>query len=341
MHLVFFNIGWMVNYQGEDDILGNFRYIYEHKNGDERWNFFPYNGKCYAYVPIRWMNKNPPKIDLERIKGEKDTGEKLENVNVVFISNNPEDKETYIIGWYRNATVFRELQRRPRQNGVQRQNIYIAAMAEEGNTVCLPLDARSFIVPRARREGRGRGYGQSPIWYADTPEIREYRNGVIKYIENFSSEKTPEKIFTEDVIKFSDPEYNKKIEKIAVDTVIKYYKKQGYTVKSVEKDNLGYDLIVTKGEDEFFLVEVKGNAAGNTIIRLSPNEFKTLKSNCNRYIIASVINCDNNRKSPELNIYTINKYNDLEEKYYIQHMYCKSIVHELVEIIYAQASFLN
>jgi len=48
-----------------------------------------------------------------------------------------------------------------------------------------------------------------------------------------------------------------RIEKAAIDSVIDYYIKQGYDTESVEKDNIGYDLVAIQDEKELY-VEVKG-----------------------------------------------------------------------------------
>lgn len=335
MNLVFFNIGWMAHYKGEDEIFGNFKYIKEHNLGHEKWNFLPCNKKCYAYVPIRWTNEEtPPSINLERIYEKNNNRDELNNVTIVFISRNPTDKKTYIVGWYKNASLFRTLQLRPYQKGVL-DNVYIAAVADENNCICLPLDARTFKVPTAQKEGKGKGYGMSPIWYADTEEIQEYKKEVINYIENFSLENTPERIY-KSLNKQTDPEHNKQIEKIAVNTVIEYYQQQGYTVHSVESENLGYDLFVYKEDEELF-VEVKGNGAAKTLIRLSPHEFDVLKENHLHYIIASVVNCDD---KPILNLYNIDKkIIASEEIYYIQHTEDKDNIHELIPVTFAITSF--
>ncbi|MBU3214798.1 DUF3883 domain-containing protein [Clostridium estertheticum] len=59
----------------------------------------------------------------------------------------------------------------------------------------------------------------------------------------------------------------------AVKKVTDYYKKLGYEVKSVEADNVGWDLEVI-GKETLFRVEVKGTSGRNIAVDLTPNEYK-------------------------------------------------------------------
>lgn len=97
----------------------------------------------------------------------------LDDVLVVFCAK-PENGQTVIVGWYKNATVFR---RRPFYNGR-----FFNIQADRKDGFLLPEDQRTFVVPRARQDGIG--FGQANIWYAGTPECSEYVNKGIRYIES-------------------------------------------------------------------------------------------------------------------------------------------------------------
>lgn len=80
------------------------------------------------------------------------------------------------------------------------------------------------------------------------------------------------------------------IEKAAINAVIEYFIQQGYETKSVEKDNVGYDLQATKGEEELY-IEVKGSAEsdiGNVTGGFTPNEYKVSKNDCDKYRICII-----------------------------------------------------
>jgi len=68
-----------------------------------------------------------------------------------------------------------------------------------------------------------------------------------------------------------NPETRKAIEDAAVQRVWAYYKKEKYKIKDRQKDNCGYDLLVTKGK-EVLHVEVKGTAKAEPEFWLTRNE---------------------------------------------------------------------
>lgn len=76
----------------------------------ENLTFLDCGGKCFGYFQTK--GKTPR---IEKIEGEtknKDC-ESVDNVLVIFCAPNPERKgkgETNIIGWYKNATVYRDEQ---------------------------------------------------------------------------------------------------------------------------------------------------------------------------------------------------------------------------------------
>jgi len=66
------------------------------------------------------------------------------------------------------------------------------------------------------------------------------------------------------------------IEKNSINSAINYYVEQGYNTESVERDNIGYDLIANKDEKELY-IEVKGTSetnVNNVTVGLTPNEYK-------------------------------------------------------------------
>lgn len=62
---------------------------------------------------------------------------------------------------------------------------------------------------------------------------------------------------------FGDPETNRKIERAGINVAKRYYSRLGWSVRSVERENRGYDLCCQKDDRELH-VEVKG-AAGSVL----------------------------------------------------------------------------
>ena len=100
-----FNIGWMKHYQGQtpsDRIFNGGSYVQENKTGGEVRNFKPVNGRCYGYV--RTQNGGP--INMKRL-GARADADYADDVTVVFTATPPEGGNR-VVGWYRNARVWRE-----------------------------------------------------------------------------------------------------------------------------------------------------------------------------------------------------------------------------------------
>jgi hypothetical protein len=77
-----------------------------------------------------------------------------------------------------------------------------------------------------------------------------------------------------------DPELRVKIEQAAVKFVINHYQEMNreFSVSSVERENLGWDLEITQDGRTLFRVEVKGRG-GCGDVELTPNEYAAMQSN--------------------------------------------------------------
>lgn len=79
---------------------------------------------------------------------------------------------------------------------------------------------------------------------------------------------------------FGDPETRRAVELASVAHVRTHYEQQGYTVESHEAQNLGYDLLATKGRTSLRL-EVKGTGGDVERFFLTRNELKCGRQNQN------------------------------------------------------------
>lgn len=175
MAIVFCNIGWMNHYDGihGDSIQRGGSYNKE-EVGHEVCNFTSCNEKVYGYV------QPTGRISVERLGATK-SSENATGVTVIWTAG-PDTGGTAIVGWYTNATVFRNLQQIP--NPSQKHQINniseyrIVALAE--NAHLIPTLERDFLIPR-RVKG---GIGQSNVWYADKPESVTLVSNVLKYVRS-------------------------------------------------------------------------------------------------------------------------------------------------------------
>lgn len=94
--------------------------------------------------------------------------------------------ETSIIGWYKNATVYREYEQCEFDNGyIQDYNI----IAPKSSCVLLPYRVRhNHIWDAPVSKKRGYGFGQSMIWYATEENAKVYIEKITKQIEEYDGE---------------------------------------------------------------------------------------------------------------------------------------------------------
>ena len=274
--LIFVNIGWMVAYKGptNDPTIGGHGWLKSHNFGYEAWNFLPYRNKLYGYVP------RSARINLRSLGATK-KNEKLTGVTVVWIARNPRNKVTYIVGWYRNATVRRE----SNYFNIKRSSDLIVDYqieAPSSDARLLKPDQRTLKVPTAKMIGN---LGQSPVWYGNP----EFVTKVWVYLKSDGVKEGSQKGKVVGTPKQTDPEKRKLVELAAIRHAVDYYTSRAggsYSVNSVEKDNIGWDLIVTGG-DVTLKIEVKGLSGNELNIELTPNEYKQMISSEHRsmYVI--------------------------------------------------------
>lgn len=247
MPILFCNIGWMERYQGQgsgDEIRGGGAYVKQNGMGHEIYNFSQYNGALYGYVQI-----NGKQINLKRISANCDD-DFIDGVTIVWTATNPEVGGTKIIGWYKNATVYRNFQQFEKAPAWQSESgiegYWIKAPFDKATL--LSIDARTFEIPR-RVKG---GMGQSPIWYADSPESAPLIDKVQFLIENKYVSKPIGLIHS----RTQDQEKKAAVEKAAIHSCCAYFENLGYEVVSVEKDNVGWDLVAIAGKSSL-RIEVK------------------------------------------------------------------------------------
>ena len=103
-------------------------------------------------------------IRVERL-GASPRDDSIDGILVVWVAKSPSDG-TVVIGWFRNATVYRARQIPPEGSGRKREGRHewgYRIKAKEENCRLLPIEHRILGVPRG---GKG-AKGQSNVWYAE------------------------------------------------------------------------------------------------------------------------------------------------------------------------------
>ena len=191
MPLVLFNICWMQHYRGQtpdDPIHGGGAYPDEHGHGFEVENFLPIGGWYYGHG-------EPPRsgvINLKRVDpGVGDAAEYLDGVTVVFVATRPDEGGRVVVGWYRNARVWRNLRQRP-SPGHDRY----CAEARVEDCILLGVDDRTFDVPTGRRSDGVFGMGRTIRYTFDDhgnhePDAEEFVPRLQAYIEGSTPVQEP------------------------------------------------------------------------------------------------------------------------------------------------------
>jgi len=266
-------------YKGKfnDSMTGGGKHIETQGWGNEMYNFLPIKGKYYGYVRV----SKDRSINLNRL-GAIGNVEKLDNVLIVWTAKHPDIGGTYIIGWYKNATVYRYYQEPAKSLNRKWQNFSIGycTTAKLSDAKLLAKDERILKIPRGPE-----GMGQTNIWYGDSNEA--FVEKAKKYIYEGKMPITKNKNTRKTVAWQPDPLIRLKVEEKAVKHVIKYYEKIGFDVDSVEKDNIGWDLTAVKEKIKLKL-EVKGLSGKEIVTEMTPNELKNLEADKNNYRLCIV-----------------------------------------------------
>jgi hypothetical protein len=156
--LVFARIGWMARYDGPalDDKKPKAGGSHNRKDvGNEVFTFQPLGGNVYGYIQVPGGGQS---VNLSRILGSGALGESAKGVTVVWYAKRPKGGQV-IVGWYRNAEIYKDRQKYPLGTG--RDGFRFVCRSGTADAVVLPPDSRTFLLP-----SKGGGLGRSNIVYA-------------------------------------------------------------------------------------------------------------------------------------------------------------------------------
>jgi energy-coupling factor transporter ATP-binding protein EcfA2 len=223
--MIFCKIGWMKKYQGLDNdyIEGGGSFVAENKVGHEIYNFLNVNNKYYGYVRIL----NDGNLKLGRIENINNQ-EYIDNVTVVWVSKKPKGG-VYVVGWYKNARVYKTLQFSP-SNRIKKIDENLKHFKKENSefdfsgkdfsyffeanvseSTLLDEEDRVLKIPKKKMV-------QTNHWYADNADTEEDLNFKIEVNSYINQENTGGKLnnrknrdnmFDEDIKKIEFNQYLK------------------------------------------------------------------------------------------------------------------------------------
>lgn len=299
--VLFVRVGWMRFYSGpipgDERPIGGGAYN-KRKIGHEVYNFHETGGRLYGYFqPSRFTYE----VALERIDPKASNKDVLKNVLVIFVARHP-DFGQVIVGWYRNATVFRKHVRhspgKPRRFGH-------FCSAEASKSILLPDDNRGVAIPF----GKG-GMGQSNVCYMLNCDGSSKQGAWIETALDFVDDYRASDILsdpaaaaqgesataTEEALAQAkgqgfarSPEQRKALEERSMSAAKKYFSNRGFAVEDVSKRR-SYDLLCKRGPKELH-VEVKGTTTDGDVIVLTNNEVKHAsdkRNSCVLFVLHSI-----------------------------------------------------
>jgi hypothetical protein len=168
MNILYCRVGWMSAYRGmRNDSLTSGGAYNKDNTGFEVYNYQGYHGCYYGFVEPGIGNS----IHIERLGTDK-KAKSIDDMLAVWIARKPSGGQR-IIGWYRNAIVYRNRTPVPDDVLAERRlkdhNLY--NIYSESVTL-LPVNERTFAVE---------GIGQSNIWYGN----QDINKQVLQYVDAY------------------------------------------------------------------------------------------------------------------------------------------------------------
>jgi hypothetical protein len=294
--VLFARTGWMKYYNGpmtgDERPRGGGKYN-KTGMGHEVFNFHSIGGRLFGYFQPQMQAS---KIKLERIvPGTR--GDVLNGVLVIFVATHPEQRSQRIVGWYRNATVYRNYQPSPpkERNGF---NYFLVAQARDA--VLLPTDLRTQVVPG----GKG-GIGQANICYLyepiGKPKVAKWTSEALEFVHSYDSENllvNPQAEAASAVVDTVESEIersagfqpNSKIRRVvelyAMVRAEKEFRTLGFHIEDVSKTR-SYDLHCSKAGGVKY-VEVKGTQGDGKDIVLTAGEVNFIEKNAGNSVLCVV-----------------------------------------------------
>ena len=283
--IAFVKTGWSDLYEG-GYVLGNHRYLTQTANiGHEIYNFKKTKIGYCAYIP-------PSAGSCPQLFGS-DSKDWL----VICLARENGNGPLCVIGYYENAKIYNELQDRPEyeyekfetDNNCDKFRYCIKSK----EALRLPLEKRrEWEIPK----NLCKHIGSTPVIYVRGPKSKNeiWRKDFADIAERLLKD---ENSYGHSFPKV-DPKTRRKIEIAAVKKTRKYYESLGYDVDDRQKDNCGYDLLVTKGKEELH-VEMKGTSGNRYHLYLTLNEYNHMNAT-SKWRLAAVKNALDEDSKPKI-----------------------------------------
>ena len=276
---------WMTRYAGPEPKIyaAGFKVPAEIGWGGEMFNFKKTRNTHYGFFEVMRREINgkvvEPQLVIEQL-GATNSADRVSGVLVVWTAPDPRRPGRTVVGWYKNATVYRHnmepAKRLQAERTYEDEPIPYRIEAAAADCVLLAPNDRSLTIP-PRKKGQKGVPGQFTAYYpasrGDPGAVIERR--ICEFIsETATRESEPPRGLAHGGHQ-GDAEHRKRIEQAAVDHVWDHFEGLGYTLEDRQKDNKGYDLKAVRS-DETLCVEVKGRSCRGISAEFTPNEYRAI-----------------------------------------------------------------
>lgn len=174
--IIFFRVVWMDAYQGIDDdaYVNQWEEYLQDYEGFDVYNFLPTSTpevKEPTYY-IEFTGLHYEKLKLAKV-GVPDEVIRATGQTIALISENPEDEQHYLVGWYKNATIYLKTQ---------------VTEDLEGNRIeyqaTAPINKSSRLLPMKNRTFRIKHGDGASLWTSATITDRELLD-IWNYVNQF------------------------------------------------------------------------------------------------------------------------------------------------------------
>jgi hypothetical protein len=258
---------WLNHYdaRANDPPYGNHGWVRGGNIPHEIKNFFPtIGGALLGFVQINEWGK----IKIERLGATRGDHE-IRGVTVVWCAQHPDGRGLVVVGWYLNATVYRERQPTPANWGMDDGEWPFRILGNISESQLVDSSLRDFVVQPAGTPKGELVFGQADLSYVDE-RFPALARRLQTYIDGQSRAGIVVSSGGGRWGGTTDPEQNARVEQAAIQFVTAHY--SGWDARDVSRDNSGWDLEFTR-RGQTHCVEVKGlTAACPAPVALTRNE---------------------------------------------------------------------
>lgn len=300
--LLWVKFGWSEYYRG-GPVDGNFPFIKDGEQGHEAWNFLRQDdGSYYCYTPPQGRDGSTP------------SNADATGWTVACLAKDPKQKGVHLVGWYENAVLEGKYAVRPAgfDSGASAPHDEFYYSIRAPKAFLIPPDERTEPFSHTSiRQGKYSLLAGPGVHVTDNKaEVRaiieeRLRRYAGVAIPNPDPKSAPDRDNdpVDPLRGFGTPEHRKKVEEAAVAAAVRELKKLGYTSRSREKDNVGYDLEAVHKDGSALHVEVKGTSGKEPRLFMTRNEHDYREAP--EWRLAMVVD---SLGTPDVRIYTLREF---------------------------------